>query len=103
MNVADWNPSYYVWGGPGVGETSTSVARTLGWHKFELRVTAVDFTALIDNIVVGSVLGNYTFDTYRLLLSGPGFRPDAVFYFDDFTFEDGSETLPPILGAPLGR
>lgn len=84
VNVADWNGSHYIWNGPGVGETPTSVARTNGWHELKLKVTSTGFDASIDGVLVGSVAGDFRFDTVYLLLSGPVWRPDAKFYFDDF-------------------
>ena len=75
VNVADWSPEYYVWGGAGVNETVTSVRRTAGWHEFKLQVTATGFNALIDGIIVGSVNGDFYFDEVRLNLSGPVWRP----------------------------
>jgi hypothetical protein len=86
VNVADWNPTHYVWGGPGVSETSTSVPRSVGWHEFKLRVTSSGFDALIDGIVVGSIPGEFKISDVRLQVSGPVWRPDAAFYFDDFQF-----------------
>jgi hypothetical protein len=97
VGVADWNGSNYIWYGPGLSETPTSVTRTLGWHHFVLRVAASGFEAVIDNVVVGTVAGDFTFDTVQLILSGPVWRPDATFYFDDFTF---IESLP--LPGPPG-
>jgi hypothetical protein len=82
VDVADWNPSTYVWYGPGMVATATSVTRTLGWHKLELQISAAGFSALIDNVVVGSVPGAFTFNEVRLLVSGPG--ETGTFYFDDF-------------------
>lgn len=86
VNVADWNPTTYVWHGPGVGETATAVTRSNGWHEFKLEVTATGFDASIDGVVVGSVPGDFAFDTVHLLLQGPGARPNATFYFDDFRY-----------------
>jgi hypothetical protein len=101
VNVADWNGSHYVWNGPGVNETATGIPRTTGWHKFTLRVDDEGFEALIDGTVVGSVAGDFAFDRVRLLLSGPGFRPNATFYFDDFTFVPSSPCPPAI--TPSGQ
>ena len=86
VNVADWNASNYIWHGPGISETPTSVSRTPGWHQFQLQVSPTQFSALIDGVVVGSVAGSFTFDTVQLLLSGPDWRPDATYYFDEFSF-----------------
>ena len=91
INVADWNGTNYIWHGPGVGETATSIIRTPGWHEFKLQVGATNFDALIDGVVVGSIPGDYKFDSVYLLLSGPsGSTPS--FYFDDFRFIDPATT-----------
>jgi hypothetical protein len=86
LNVADWNATHYVWAGPGVGETPTSVARTNGWHEFKLELTPTAFNAYIDRVLVGSIPGDFSFNNVRLQLSGPFWRPNATFYFDDFRF-----------------
>jgi hypothetical protein len=101
LNVADWNPSTYVWIGPGVPETATSVPRSLGWHEFRLQVTSTAFSAFIDQTLVGSVTGSFVFDTVRLFLSGPSFRPDAAFYFDDFNAVLEPRNPPGIAPAPV--
>jgi hypothetical protein len=85
-NVADWAPGYgspYIWSGPGVGESPTSVARTPGWHELRLEITPTGYSSFVDNMVTGSVTGNFTFDTVLLLVSGPS--RTGTFYFDDFT------------------
>jgi len=101
VHVADWAPSTYVWSGPGMGETPTTVARALGWHQFTLRVTAAGFNAFIDQTLVGSIAGSFTFDTVRLVLSGPVWRPNATYYFDQFSFIPAA--LPPPDPATAGR
>jgi hypothetical protein len=94
LNVADWNPSTYVWYGGAMSATPTSAPRSVGWHKFELQITAAGFNALIDDVVVGTLPGNFTFDQVTLLVSGPG--ETGTFYFDDFRF------IPP-LSVPMTR
>ncbi|MEZ5291739.1 MAG: hypothetical protein R2745_11690 [Vicinamibacterales bacterium] len=86
VGVADWSGSNYVWYGPGLGQTQSSVARSLGWHQFVLRIIPTGYEALVDNVVVGTVAGDYTFDGVQLIVSGPDWRPDASYYFDDFSF-----------------
>ena len=87
LDVADWNPSNYVWyGPPNPSPAATSVSRTLGWHEFTIRVTSTGFDALIDQASVGSASGDFAFDTVMLLVSGPGGAPNCTFYFDDFRF-----------------
>jgi murein DD-endopeptidase MepM/ murein hydrolase activator NlpD len=84
-NVADWSPGYgspYIWHGPGVGESRTSVMRTPGWHQLELDITPTGFSALVDGVITGSVSGSFTFDTVQLLVSGPSITGTS--YFDDF-------------------
>jgi hypothetical protein len=85
VNVADWSGSNYIWHGPGINETPTFVGRTVGWHEFTLEVTDTGFQAKVDQTIVGTVAGDFAFDTVQLLLSGPGGSP-ATFYFDDFEF-----------------
>jgi hypothetical protein len=84
VNVADWNGTHYIWSGPGVSETPTTVPRSNGWHEFKLQITATGFEASIDGVVVGSVVGDFNFDTVYLLLQGPSSHPNGTFFFDDF-------------------
>jgi hypothetical protein len=94
LNVADWNPSHYVWFGGQLTATPTSVPRTVGWHKFELQILSTGFNALLDGNVVGTIPGSFNFDEIRLLVSGPS--EVGTFYFDDFRY------IPPFAG-PLTR
>jgi len=83
-NVTDFDALRYYWHGPALGEMPTQVPRTPGWHKLELQITSNGFRSLVDNVVTGFVAGNFTFDTVRILVSGPG--GSGTFYFDDFSF-----------------
>lgn len=96
VNVADWNPSNYVWAGPGIGQTPTTVPRRQGWHSFTIELTESGFSALIDGTVVGQVYGNFAFDTVELFLSGPYWRPDAAYLFDDFRYSAPGAAAPTI-------
>jgi hypothetical protein len=96
-NVVDFAPGYgspYYWHGPGVNETSSSVLRTPGWHQLTLEIAPTGFTAFVDGVSTGSVAGSFTFDTVRLLVSGPGVTGTS--YFDDFsaTYEDTTTAVP---------
>jgi len=90
VNVADWSGSNYIWSGAGVGETPTSISRSAGWHHFVLKTTATEYEASIDGIVVGSVAGDFAFDSVYLLMQGPN-GPNASFYLDDFLFQPLSQ------------
>ena len=49
VSVAEWDGSTWVWRGPGVGDTATSLARSPGWHQLKLEITATGFNAFVDN------------------------------------------------------
>lgn len=96
VNVADWNSTNYVWAGPGIGQTSTTVPRTAGWHLFTIELSNLGYSASIDGTVVGTVQGDYAFDTVELFLSGPYWRPDAAYFFDDFRYTTPGNSAPTI-------
>ena len=74
--------------------TTTNVARTLGWHRFDINVDPGILTILIDGTQVYQVPGNYVFDTVTLNVSGPGFRPNTTAFFDDFRATYTAATTP---------
>jgi hypothetical protein len=65
-------------------ETS-SVARTLGWHTFSIQWDSQTVVLSIDNQQVFQMAGAFNFDTVHVDLSGPDWRPNATYYFDDFS------------------
>ena len=66
--------------------STTNVARTPGWHRFEITVATDTVSFLIDGTSVYSTSGDYSFDTITLNVSGPYWRPDTYAYFDDFAY-----------------
>jgi hypothetical protein len=84
VGVYDNSLPLYVWtaGTPNY----TTVPRTLGWHKLMIQFTPTGINFLIDDVLVGTANGDFSFDSVLLLLSGPSYDPAATFYFDDFTF-----------------
>jgi hypothetical protein len=87
LGVQDWIGSKYM-GAPGIQdhvEDWTNISRTSGWHLFQIDASATGATAYIDgNAISASHTGDYRFDTVVLQLSGPGWRPGATYYYDDF-------------------
>jgi hypothetical protein len=66
--------------------STTSVTRTLGWHLLDINALANSLSFSIDGAQVFNATGDYSFDTVTINVSGPGFRPNTVAYFDDFAF-----------------
>jgi hypothetical protein len=100
VGVADWNASTYVWSGPGVGQTATAVPRTAGWHELTMYLSPTSYEARIDGVLVGSASGNFSVDSVFLSVSGPDWRPNAHFYFDDFEHIDLNQVVAPGPVAP---
>jgi uncharacterized repeat protein (TIGR01451 family) len=65
--------------------STTNVARTAGWHVFEIRWDSQMVTFFIDGQQIFQRQGTYNFDRVRIDMSGPVWRPDATYYFDDFS------------------
>jgi len=84
LGVMDHNGSNYFADGMD-GQLRTSVPRTLGWHKFEIDINSTGYQMFIDDVLVRSAVGDFGFDTVQLNLSGPGWRPNATYYFDDLS------------------
>ena len=68
------------------GVTTTSAARTLGWHQLVIDVQANALVYSIDGIQVYSEAGDFTFDRVTISIGGPYWRPLTTAYFDDFSF-----------------
>lgn len=66
--------------------STTTVARTPGWHRFEVVVGTNTISFFIDAALVFTSAGDHSFDTIVLNMSGPAGRPDTVAYFDGFEF-----------------
>ena len=75
-------------GAPGIQDHEvdlTDISRTSGWHLLQIDASATGGTAYIDGTSIGAThSGDYRFDTVVLQLSGPGWRPGATYYYDDF-------------------
>jgi hypothetical protein len=65
------------------GTQTTNISRTLGWHAFSISWDSRGTTLSIDDQQVFARAGTFNFDTIRLDLSGPFWRSDATYYFDD--------------------
>jgi hypothetical protein len=82
--------------------STTSITRTLGWHRLEINVTSSTVVFSIDDTEVFTATGNYVFDTVYISASGPNWRPDTVAYFDDFSFNAGECCGTPGPAGPPG-
>jgi len=88
LGVNDWDGSNYFFGGPEqLGDGRTSIPRTVGWHKFEIKISSTGGQMFIDDILVHSFTGDFGFNAVQLSLSGPDWRPNATYYFDDFRLD----------------
>ena len=65
--------------------STTNVPRTVGWHLFTINAGPASISFAIDGVTQFTQAGNYSFDQVAIFISGPGFRPNATFYFDDFS------------------
>lgn len=113
--VADLSVKDYD-GGPGAGGEYyysfdsvygfSEVDRTVGWHQFTITSLPDEITLKVDDTVVYSAASGMSFDTVRLSLSGPSWRPAMSTYFDNFEVtivpEPISSTLFIVGGATLG-
>jgi Fn3 associated/Chitobiase/beta-hexosaminidase C-terminal domain len=66
--------------------STTSVARTQGWHYLSVIFWPGSVSTYIDGQTLFTVYGDYTFDTIDLKVSGPSWRPNTVAYFGSFSF-----------------
>lgn len=66
--------------------STTSVARTLGWRRFEINVLANGIILKIDGNTVFTYNGDLSFDRVSFFVGGPSWRPNTVVYIDDFSF-----------------
>lgn len=88
LGVMDWDGNNYFFSGPDkVGDGRTSVQRTLGWHEFKINIDSTDVQMFIDDILVHSATGDFGFDSVQLCMFGPSWRPNATYYFDDFSLD----------------
>lgn len=97
LGVMDWDGGNYWFGGPS-DSGRTSISRTAGWHKFEIKISSTGGQMFIDDILVDSFTGDFGFNAISLVLSGPGWRPNATYYFDDFSL-NAVYNSPPVAHA----
>ncbi|MFN8490884.1 MAG: CHAT domain-containing protein [Caldilineaceae bacterium] len=93
INTQDYDGDVYHAGAFNGGPTT--VARTLGWHHFE--IDAAGGLIRIDERAVMAFPGNLRFDSIDLAVTGPGWRPSATYYFADF--EIIPAVLPPTISS----
>ena len=100
VGVQDWDDTYYhATGGLNGEQERTAVTRGYdAWHHFEITGTATGVTTRIDDIVTGSVAGDYRFDGVLLHLFGPHYSGPS-YYFDDVSFTPIPE---PVTMATVG-
>lgn len=88
IGVLDWDPSYYY------ADGQTTIPRSLGWHKFEAIYASSGASLFIDGQLVRSTTANIGFDHLQLQLSGPVWRPNTEFYFDQFSVNANPVPIP---------
>jgi len=88
MGIMDWVPNNYRVGAGTGGSWAEAWPgpRTQSWHHLECVATENSFEGYFDGAPVLSQAGDYRFDEIWLNVSGPGWRPAATYYFDDFTY-----------------
>lgn len=68
-------------------QTATApVKRTPGWHVFSIYYDSLSVSIAIDGTIVFTAPVNFEFDTIRLVVQAPDWRPNTAAYFDDFSF-----------------
>jgi len=84
--------------GPSPFLETTSVPRSVGWHKFTIASTDQVVTLSIDGQPAFDYEGALTFDTAQLFVVGPN-QSNVTYYFDDFSFVSGNVNMPPVANA----
>lgn len=70
------------------------VNRSAGWHLFEIAYLQNEIRLSLDGQLIHSLAGNYTFDSVRINMAGPLWRPNTSAYFDDFSMQAESASIP---------
>jgi hypothetical protein len=68
------------------GPATTNVARSIGWHRFDIEVLPATVVLKIDGVTVHTFAGDLSFDRVRVSQSGPFWRPNTITYVDDFSY-----------------
>jgi hypothetical protein len=72
----------------------SGVARSLGWHKFQIDMLASDIVFSIDDNEVYRLADDLSAAQVRLSLFSPEWRPAQAFYFDDYSGPIGAVPEP---------
>ncbi|HET8786993.1 MAG TPA: FG-GAP-like repeat-containing protein, partial [Candidatus Limnocylindrales bacterium] len=72
---------------------TTSVARSIGWHKFSIRADGARYVLSIDDQTVFELPGTDGFDVLRVGVSGAGSGP--TYFFDDLSIVAGDGAVLP--------
>ncbi|MFH1957290.1 MAG: LamG-like jellyroll fold domain-containing protein [bacterium] len=98
IGIEDWVTSYYC-----LLDTitdsivTTNISRTTGWHKFEIDIASASMSYYIDGSEIATYAGEYGFNSVQLAMFAPNWRPDATYYFDDFSITVGTTNTAPVL------
>ena len=76
------NPTYY---------NNTTVPRTVGWHKFQMRCDGIDTSFYIDDILVATIPG---LDSFGQIFVGNSHVSSTTDYFDDVSVRRYSSPEP---------
>lgn len=89
VGVMDWDYDWYHVQGAVVVPYgfATSVRRTVGWHQFRINYDTDRWTIFVDDVRVAEFTGDYAFEKVDFGVSGPSWRSNSTFYWDDFTME----------------
>jgi hypothetical protein len=89
--VFDFAPNDYFAQSSITGSQLTT-PRTVDWHQFEIEVGDTETNIRIDGSQVASYAGDFAVNEVELSEFGPFWRPNATFYFDDFSFTPQSSS-----------
>lgn len=89
VGVEDTDGNYfYVLSPDGAGTRRTEIPRSARWHQLLIFTDAggTGGSISIDDTVVSTWDADLSFDVVAMRMIGPGSRPNATFYFDDFCY-----------------
>lgn len=107
IGVMDYYPYVYHAGGtvwPGPADGKTAIPRSESWHKLEAIYASSGASLFIDGLEVRHTNANIGFDHIQLQLSGPVWRTNTEFYFDQFSVNANPVPIPGsvfLLGSSL--
>jgi len=94
LGIMDFNRYNYYSTSPSSTGGTPVLQRTLGWHEFKITTGSTGGQMFIDDTLVNSYTGDHGFDSVYLTLSGPYWRPNATYYFDDFSITTSAAPVP---------